>query len=93
VYICDQCVAVCNSILEDGRPEAPSSPQSEMQAPRQHLANLLEDIPDSDLPAVGKILQALGDRAGRTLNKNPGDITPISAADDQPDPLADTGAR
>ena len=61
-YICDECIAVCNSILEDDRPEArpaPVGPAPETQLIREELRRLLDDIPDSDVPTVAKILAAL----------------------------------
>jgi ATP-dependent Clp protease ATP-binding subunit ClpX len=55
-YICDECVAVCNSIFEelDARPGPPNT-----TVIRGELRLLLDDIPDSDIPTVAKILQAL----------------------------------
>ena len=64
-YICDECIAVCNSILEDdktcNKPETGSvEPSPEMiQVIREELRLLLYDIPDSDIKIVAKILHAL----------------------------------
>lgn len=61
-YICPECIAVCNSILEDDKPEhapAPPDPASNIPLIRAQLRLLLDDIPDSDLPTVAKILEGL----------------------------------
>jgi ATP-dependent protease Clp ATPase subunit len=61
-YICDECIAVCNSIMEDDKPErapAPPDPTSDIPLIRAQLRLLLDDIPDSDLPTVAKILEGL----------------------------------
>jgi hypothetical protein len=59
-YICPECIAVCNSIMEDDIPErAPAPPISNIFVLRRDLCLLLEDIPDSDLPTVAKILEGL----------------------------------
>jgi ATP-dependent protease Clp ATPase subunit len=64
-YICDECIAVCNSIMEDDKPKpatAPPAPPetiSNIFVLRRDLCLLLEDIPDSDLPTVAKILEGL----------------------------------
>jgi hypothetical protein len=62
-FICDECVAVCNSIMmDDERPEAEpaSSDQTqEIQLIRGELRLLLDDIPDSDIRTVAKILLSL----------------------------------
>lgn len=89
VYICDECVTVCNSILEDGGAAKSAEPRSEAQSLREHLAHSLEYIPDTDLPTVGKILRALGDPTGRRRKEQPGDIAPMAAADEKPEPPKD----
>jgi ATP-dependent protease Clp ATPase subunit len=67
-YICDECIAVCNSILEDDKaddegddkPEAaPGEPSQGIHVIRQELRLLLDDIPDRDIPIVAKIMHAL----------------------------------
>jgi hypothetical protein len=62
-YICDECIAVCNSILEDER-SAPVSEalQEETDAHRNELQTVVDGIPDGDIPAALKILRALEDR-------------------------------
>jgi ATP-dependent Clp protease ATP-binding subunit ClpX len=58
--ICDECIVVCNSILEDDRPKhtaAAGTPLS--QNLRQDLHFLLEQIRETDVPTVRKILQSL----------------------------------
>jgi ATP-dependent protease Clp ATPase subunit len=57
-YICDECIAVCNSIMEDPAPKPPD-PTSDIFVLRRDLCLLLDDIPDSDLPTVAKILEGL----------------------------------
>ena len=39
-YICDECIAVCNAILEDDRPKADSAIQDEIAALRQQREEL-----------------------------------------------------
>ncbi|HWP85634.1 MAG TPA: ClpX C4-type zinc finger protein, partial [Terriglobia bacterium] len=34
-YICDECVTVCNSILEEDRAEAPASPSPQLPKPQE----------------------------------------------------------
>jgi ATP-dependent protease Clp ATPase subunit len=59
-YICDECIAVCNSIMEDDKPEpASEEPTREIQRIRHGLHLLVEKIPESDIPAVSKMLQGL----------------------------------
>jgi ATP-dependent Clp protease ATP-binding subunit ClpX len=63
-YICDECIAVCNSILEDdktyNKPETGSvGPSPEIRVIREELRLLLDDIADGDIPTVAKILHAL----------------------------------
>ena len=61
-YICAECIAVSNSILEDDKPEhapAPADPTSGIFVLRRDLQLLLDEIPDSDLPTVAKILEGL----------------------------------
>jgi ATP-dependent Clp protease ATP-binding subunit ClpX len=63
-YICNECIAVCNSIMDDDKPEpapgpAPPNPTSDNFVLRRDLSLLLDDIPDSDLPTVAKILEGL----------------------------------
>ncbi len=61
-YICDECIAVCNSIMEDDKPErapTPPCPASDISALRRDIHLLLDDVPDSDVPTVAKILQGL----------------------------------
>ena len=61
-YICDECIAVCNSIMEDDKPEGqPAPPDRTLDIPliRRELRLLLDHIPDSDIPTVAKILQGL----------------------------------
>jgi ATP-dependent protease Clp ATPase subunit len=63
-YICDECIAVCNSIMEDDKPEPAPTPAPPETIPsifvlRRDLCLLLEDVPDSDLPTVAKILEGL----------------------------------
>lgn len=68
-YICDECIAVCNSILEDDKPipalpkpahaSAPPDPTSDIFILRRDIHLLLDDVPDSDVPTVAKILQGL----------------------------------
>jgi hypothetical protein len=62
-YICDECIAVCNAIMEDDIPDAkPATPGptiEEIQNLRRQLCFQLEHIPYSDLGTVAKILQAL----------------------------------
>ncbi len=88
-YICDECVAVCSSVLEDEKAAKSAEPPSEAQVLREHLAHSLEYIPDADLPTLGRILHALADRTARVLREKPGEIVPISAANETPDPKAD----
>ena len=59
-YICEERIAVCNSILEDDKPEAaPAERMPEDQQLRDQLRMLLDQIPDSDLPTVAKIFEGL----------------------------------
>ena len=61
-YICDECIAVCNSILEDDKPEhapAPAARTLDIPLIREQLRLLLNDIPDSDIPTVAKIFEGL----------------------------------
>jgi hypothetical protein len=59
-YICDECVAVCNSIMEDEIDRPPEIDRTpEIQHLREKLRLLLNDVPDSDLETVAKILRAL----------------------------------
>jgi hypothetical protein len=62
-YICDECIAVCCSIMEDdkrdAKPATPGATIDEVQGLRRQLCFLLDLVPFSDLPTVGKILQAL----------------------------------
>jgi ATP-dependent Clp protease ATP-binding subunit ClpX len=68
-YICDECIAVCNSIMEDDKPEhalakpghapVPPDPTSDIFVLRRDIHLLLDDVPDSDIPTVAKILQGL----------------------------------
>jgi hypothetical protein len=62
-YICDECIAVCYSILEDDKPDAKRSSLDpaieEIQGLRAQLRLLLDDIPDSDLSTVAKIFEGL----------------------------------
>ena len=68
VYICDECIAVCNSIMEDDIERAavkadhlpaPPDPASDIFILRRDLHLLLDDVPDSDVSTVAKILQGL----------------------------------
>jgi hypothetical protein len=65
-YICDECIAVCNSIMEDDKPmpkaehaPAPPEPIANIFVLRRDIHLLLDDVPDSDVPTVAKILQGL----------------------------------
>ena len=63
-YICDECIAVCNSIMGDDKPKPapaphPPDPASDIVVLRRDLCLLLDDIADSDLPTVAKILEGL----------------------------------
>jgi ATP-dependent protease Clp ATPase subunit len=59
-YICDECIAVCHSILEDDKPDPTSEDLTrETQLIRNELHLLLEQIPASDMAKVREILQGL----------------------------------
>jgi ATP-dependent protease Clp ATPase subunit len=64
-YICDECIAVCNSIIEDDKPATSPSPHqaspqaSEVQDNREDLHSMLDDVPEADIPTMRKILLAL----------------------------------
>jgi ATP-dependent Clp protease ATP-binding subunit ClpX len=60
-FICDECIAVCHSIIEDAT-SSPSQdvPQAaEIPYSRDELHAMLDDVPESDLATVRKILLAL----------------------------------
>jgi ATP-dependent Clp protease ATP-binding subunit ClpX len=54
-YICDECVAVCYSILQDDKPE----PAGETHRSRNELHFLLEQIQVSDIANARKMLLTL----------------------------------
>ena len=61
-YICDECISVCNAIMEDDKPAhapVPPPPIANIFVLRRDLSLLLADIPDSDVPTVAKILEGL----------------------------------
>jgi len=59
-YICDECIAVCYSILQDDKPEpAAADPAREIQRIRNELHFLLEQIPASDIANARKVLLTL----------------------------------
>ncbi len=65
-YICDECIAVCNSIMEDDKPHpkpeqapAPPEPIANTSVLRRQIHLLLDDVPDGDVPTVAKILEGL----------------------------------
>lgn len=61
-YICDECISVCNAIMEDEKTEpatAPGARTLDIPLIREQLRLLLDDIPDSDLPTVAKIFEGL----------------------------------
>jgi ATP-dependent protease Clp ATPase subunit len=60
VYICDECVMVCHSILEDTPPVARvGHPSRGASAMVKELHQLVDLIPESDQETVQKILDAL----------------------------------
>src|SRR5579884_1448691 len=61
VYICDECIAVCNSILGDNAAGIGEEATCEADRMREQLASLLAWIPDDQLATVGKILNSLAD--------------------------------
>jgi ATP-dependent protease Clp ATPase subunit len=67
-FICDECIAVCNSILGDDRSESvPKAAQEDAQeetgeAKRKELQAVVDSIPDGDIEAVLRLLRALEDR-------------------------------
>jgi ATP-dependent protease Clp ATPase subunit len=59
-YICDECIAVCYSILEDGKPEqVEADPVREFHRIRNALHLLLEQIPVSEIANARKMLLTL----------------------------------
>ena len=54
-YICDECIAVCNSILEDDRPDKPEG-TSATPDKRDELHALLDDVPEAEFATVEKLL-------------------------------------
>jgi ATP-dependent Clp protease ATP-binding subunit ClpX len=59
-YICDECIAVCNSIMEDDKPEpAPANSDQETQRIRNEIHSLVDQLADGDIRAAQKILVAL----------------------------------
>jgi ATP-dependent protease Clp ATPase subunit len=42
-YICDECIAICNSILEDDRNESAPTPQEEPDVPASELMEAIAD--------------------------------------------------
>ncbi len=84
-YICDECIGICNSILNEDVDGEPAKPESEALRLRAYLAHLLEYIPDSDLATVEKILHALRDPELRMAKRNAGEVVPISAGGDPQD--------
>jgi ATP-dependent protease Clp ATPase subunit len=42
-YICNECIAVCNSILEDDRKESAPTPPEEPDAPASELMEAIAD--------------------------------------------------
>jgi ATP-dependent protease Clp ATPase subunit len=62
-YICDECIAVCNSILEDDKPVEPyvsptsgTTPTSDTLDAREQLHSMLDEIPQADVATVEKFL-------------------------------------
>ena len=56
-YICDECIAVCNSILEDDKPETGiRGPASAIPDKREELHALVDDVPETEVAAVEKLL-------------------------------------
>lgn len=83
VYICDECVMVCSSILEDVKDETPGEPETQTQQLRQSVALLLDYVADRDLETVEKILHALGDPERRGPGKmRDGEVLPFSASEE-----------
>jgi ATP-dependent Clp protease ATP-binding subunit ClpX len=63
-YICDECIMVCNSILEDDKTEPPSAaPDNVYRQLRQQVHALVDEVPPEKLDTL---IQRIGDLlAGR----------------------------
>jgi hypothetical protein len=65
VYICDECIAVCDAVLEDDRGEQPSGDEAPPQRPFQ------------DHPLIPKLLFAVEEWA-RCPSESPGAIAKLA---------------
>ena len=62
-YICDECIAVCNAILEDDKLDLPASGNIALQQ-RQQAHVLIDEIPPEKLDALlERIAELFDDRA------------------------------
>jgi ATP-dependent Clp protease ATP-binding subunit ClpX len=63
-YICDECIAVCNTILEDDQSAPPRTPADAANQQRQQVHALVDEVPPEKLDAlIEQISDLLGDRA------------------------------
>lgn len=51
-YICDECIMVCNTILEDDKSEPPGTPANTANRKRREARALLAKVPPEKLDAL-----------------------------------------